>query len=217
MGVLVHQETPNVDEVTKSSSHCQWAQAHCSPLLLTPGGGPLSQMHGKQVQQRQWFKLTQTPDISKVLRPAPWGIWQLLPSRGWSPGHLRLGAARQSACGNWLRCRFRKPAFQKGLPLVDMRKRMRCLCSVVSDSLQPHGLAHQAPLSMGFWNLWGSLVNQDPRLTGSISKLPDPVIKPMSFTSPALAGWVLYHYCLLGSWMWGSFLLIPVFPFHFGA
>ena len=74
MGVLVPQEIPNVDEVTKSSSHCQWAQARCTVLYSwLPGGVPLSQMHGKQVQQRQWFKLTQTPDISKVLRPAPWG------------------------------------------------------------------------------------------------------------------------------------------------
>ena len=25
-----------------------------------------------------------------------------------------------------------------------------CVCLVISDSLQPYGLAHQAPLSMGF-------------------------------------------------------------------
>ena len=50
MGVQVHQAIPKDDEVTRSSSHCQVSSGQLqSPLLLTPGG-PLSQMHGKQVQ-----------------------------------------------------------------------------------------------------------------------------------------------------------------------
>ena len=55
-------------------------------------------------------------------------------------------------------------------------------CSVVSDSLRPHGLlAHQAPLSMGFsrQEYWSRLPFPSP------GDLPDPGINP---TSPALAG-----------------------------
>ena len=55
-------------------------------------------------------------------------------------------------------------------------------CSVVSDSLWPHGLlAHQAPLSMGFsrQEYWSGLPFPSP------GDLPDPEINP---TSPALAG-----------------------------
>ena len=58
--------------------------------------------------------------------------------------------------------------------------------SVVSDSLQPHGLyvAHQAPLSMKFFRqeYWSGLPFPTP------GDLSDPGIKPMSLVSPALAG-----------------------------
>ena len=57
-------------------------------------------------------------------------------------------------------------------------------CSVVSNPLRPHGLACQAPLSMEFFRLeyWSGLPFPSP------GSLPDPVIKPASLTSPALAG-----------------------------
>ena len=53
----------------------------------------------------------------------------------------------------------------------------------MSDSLQPHGLAHQVPLSMGFsiQKYWSGL----PFLTAG--DLPDPGIAPASLVSPALA------------------------------
>ena len=65
-----------------------------------------------------------------------------------------------------------------------------CVCSVMSDSLQPHWLqspqtvAHQAPLSMGFSRkeYWSGLPIPPP------GDLPDPGIKPVSFSSPALRG-----------------------------
>ena len=58
------------------------------------------------------------------------------------------------------------------------------LSSVTSDSLQPHGLAHQVPLSMGFsrQKYWSGL----PFLTAG--DLPDPEIAPASLVPPALAG-----------------------------
>ena len=54
-------------------------------------------------------------------------------------------------------------------------------CSVVSDSLRPHGLGLQAPLSMGFprQEYWSGLPFPPPGV------LPDPKIKP---ASPARAG-----------------------------
>ena len=53
--------------------------------------------------------------------------------------------------------------------------------SVVSDSLGPHGVARQAPLSVGFsrQQYWGGLPFIPP------GDLPDPGIEPKS---PALAG-----------------------------
>ena len=55
-------------------------------------------------------------------------------------------------------------------------------CSVLSDSLWPHG-AYQAPLSMGFFRqeYWSGFPFPSP------GDLPDPGIKPTSLTSPALA------------------------------
>ena len=57
------------------------------------------------------------------------------------------------------------------------------LCSIVSDSLQPHELhaACQAPASMGIskQEYWSGLLLPPP------GDLPDPGIKP---SSPALAG-----------------------------
>ena len=55
--------------------------------------------------------------------------------------------------------------------------------SVVSDFRQPHGLAHQAPLSMGFsgQEYWSGLPFPSP------GDLPDSGIEPVSLASPALA------------------------------
>ena len=54
--------------------------------------------------------------------------------------------------------------------------------SVISDSLQPYGLAHQVPLSMGFsrQKYWSGLPCPPP------GDLPNPWIKPTSLISPAL-------------------------------
>ena len=53
-----------------------------------------------------------------------------------------------------------------------------------SNSLQPHGLAHQAPLSMGFsrQEYWSGLPCPPPW------DLPNSGIEPLSLMSPALAG-----------------------------
>ena len=61
---------------------------------------------------------------------------------------------------------------------------LECVCSVVSDSLQPQGLAgHQAPLSMGFprQEYWSGLPFPSP------GTLPDPGTEPTSLKSSALA------------------------------
>ena len=60
-----------------------------------------------------------------------------------------------------------------------------CVCSVVSDSLPPHGLqACQAPLSMELsrQEYCNGLPSPPP------GDLPDPGIEPTSPVSPALAG-----------------------------
>ena len=56
-------------------------------------------------------------------------------------------------------------------------------CQVMSNSLQPHGLAHQASLSMGFsrQEYWNGLPFPSP------GDPPVPGIKPVSPASPALA------------------------------
>ena len=60
-----------------------------------------------------------------------------------------------------------------------------CVCSVVPNSLQPHGLyiAHQAPLSMGFarQQYWSGLLFPSPE------DPPDLGIELTSLKSPALA------------------------------
>ena len=55
-------------------------------------------------------------------------------------------------------------------------------CSVVSDSLQHYGLAHQAPLSMGFprQEYWSGLPFPSP------GDLPNPRIELASPASPVL-------------------------------
>ena len=55
-----------------------------------------------------------------------------------------------------------------------------CVCIVVSDSLQLHGLAHQAPLSMEFsrQEYWSRLPFFTP------GHLPDPGIELVSLESP---------------------------------
>ena len=78
---------------------------------------------------------------------------------------------------------------------------MRCVCSVMSNSVQPHGLtvALQAPLPMGFsrQEYWSGLS------CPPLGDLPDLGIKPTSFASPALAGgfffFFFYHLCHLVS------------------
>ena len=58
-------------------------------------------------------------------------------------------------------------------------------CSVMSNSLGPHGLgSHQAPLSMNFsrQKYWSGLPFPPP------ASLPDPGIEPRSLVSPALEG-----------------------------
>ena len=62
-----------------------------------------------------------------------------------------------------------------------------CVCTLAqsSDSLQPHGLAHQeVPLSMGFFRqeYWSRLPFPTP------GDLPEPGIVPKSLVSPALPG-----------------------------
>ena len=71
-------------------------------------------------------------------------------------------------------------------------------------------IARQGPLSMGFsrQEYWSGLPFPPP------GNLPDPVIEPMSLTSPALAGRFLYH--------WATWLLYHLnhlnsfsqYPFH---
>ena len=58
------------------------------------------------------------------------------------------------------------------------------MCSVVSNSVTPWTVAHQAPLSMGFTRkeYWNGLPFPPP------GDLPDPGIEPASLVSPALAG-----------------------------
>ena len=57
-------------------------------------------------------------------------------------------------------------------------------CSVVSNSLRPKGLAHQAPLSMELsrQEYWSGLPFPTP------GAIPDPEIEPLSPVSPVLAG-----------------------------
>ena len=58
--------------------------------------------------------------------------------------------------------------------------------SVVSDSLQPHGLvAHQAALSLGF----PRREYRSELLSPSPGDLPDSGIEPTPLMSPVLAGW----------------------------
>ena len=56
-------------------------------------------------------------------------------------------------------------------------------CSVVPNSLQPHGLAHQAPLSMEFsrQEYWSGVPFPPPE------GLSDPGMEPVSSACPALA------------------------------
>ena len=59
-----------------------------------------------------------------------------------------------------------------------------CTHSVVSDSVTPWSVPHQAPLSMGFprQEYWSWLLFPPP------GDLPNPVIEPASHVSFALAG-----------------------------
>ena len=86
---------------------------------------------------------------------------------------------------------------------IDAYTHRECLraCSVVSDSLRPHGLiAYQAPLSREFsrQEYWSGLPFPSPR------DLPNPGIEPMSLPSPALAG----GFIKVGSYNMNSFCLI---------
>ena len=59
-----------------------------------------------------------------------------------------------------------------------------CAYSVMSNSVTPWAVAHQAPLSIEFSNqgYWDGLTFPHP------GDLPNPGIKPAASTSPALAG-----------------------------
>ena len=67
--------------------------------------------------------------------------------------------------------------------------------SVVSDSVTPWTVAHQAPLSMGFsrQEYWSGLPCPPP------GDPYNPAIEPMSLTSPALAVRLIIPRCYLGS------------------
>ena len=67
--------------------------------------------------------------------------------------------------------------------------------SVVSDSAAPWTVAHQAPLSMGFFRqeCWSGLP------CPSSGDLPDPEIEPTSPVSPALAGGFFAHWAIAAS------------------
>ena len=92
-----------------------------------------------------------------------------------------------------------------------------CVCVCVKSlqlfpTLWPHGLAHQAPLSMGFsrQEYWSGLPCPPP------GDLPHPGIKPKSLTFPALAGGSLPLMPpgkLLASVV-HSFLLLSCIPWH---
>ena len=64
------------------------------------------------------------------------------------------------------------------------------LLSCVWLFVTPFTVAWQAPLSMGFsrQEYWSRLPFSSP------GDLSDPGIEPKSLASPALAGWILYHY-----------------------
>ena len=68
-----------------------------------------------------------------------------------------------------------------GLPAY-MHAKLLQSCQTLHDPMD--GIAHQAPLSMGFsrQKYWGGLPFPTP------GDLSNPGIKPMSLTSPALSG-----------------------------
>ena len=71
--------------------------------------------------------------------------------------------------------------------LVLIGQRLR-LWKVMFNSLRPHGLAHQAPLSMGFsrQEYWSGLP------CPPLGDLPSPGIEPVSHVS-CIGRWILYH------------------------
>ena len=62
------------------------------------------------------------------------------------------------------------------------------VCSIVSDSVIPWTVAHQAPLSTGFsrQEYWSGLPFAPP------GDLPNPGIEPMPLMSPAFVGGFFY-------------------------
>jgi len=83
----------------------------------------------------------------------------------------------------YIKAVYRHPAY-----LTYMQSVCVCVCvcalSVIPDSLQPHQLYPQAPLTIEFSSqeYWSGLPFPSP------GDLPDPGIKPTSLASPALAG-----------------------------
>ena len=65
--------------------------------------------------------------------------------------------------------------------------------SHVKRSVTLWTVAHQAPLSVGFFRqeYWCGLPCPCP------GDLPDPGIEPISLMSPCIGSWVLYHHCHL--------------------
>ena len=80
------------------------------------------------------------------------------------------------------KCIYKRYAYIM-LPFITILRVLSC--SLMSDSLQPHGLyvARQAPLSMGFsrQEYWSGFPCPSP------GNLADPGIERMSFKSPSLA------------------------------
>ena len=86
---------------------------------------------------------------------------------------------KQEAAERWLVLNLVFSTFQPCILCVCVW----CVCSVMSDSLWPHGGAHQAPLSMEFpmQEYWSGLTFPTP------GDLINPGVESASLASPALA------------------------------
>ena len=94
--------------------------------------------------------------------------------------HFLVSSSPQHAQG-WIYGKFQWASFQQ-VPLVCVCVYAYSVTSVVSDSLGPYRLQHQAPLSMEFLRqeYWSGLLCSSP------GHLPHPEIKPTSPVAPAL-------------------------------
>ena len=114
-----------------------------------------------------WTVAHQAPLSMGFSRQEYWGGVALPSSRGSSQPRDQIQVPQVSCHGRWVlyHCVF-------------------YVASVMSNSLQPYGLAHQAPLSMGFskQEYWSGLPCLPPE------DLPNPGIEPAPLRSSALAG-----------------------------